>query len=98
MFYLILFALLLQIPCASAQYATQKDASYLATLKAVLDFKMNDEENLKNIEELRANKKFNNKLLAMMRKLSNGKSKNAKNDKIYKILIKAGKDIYNELN
>ena len=97
-FYLILFAFLLQTPCAKAQYASQKDASYLATLKAVTDFKMNDEENVKELAALRENQNFNKKLSYMISKLSNRRAKDSKNDRIYKILIIAGKDIYNELN
>ena len=74
-FYFILLAFLLQTPSASAQFASQKDASYIATLKAVIDFKMNDEENLKELELLRENKNFNRKLSQMISKLSNDKSK-----------------------
>ena len=59
---------------------------------------MNDEENLKELDALRENKNFNRKLSQMVSKLSNRRSKDAKNEKIYKILIKAGKDIYNELD
>ena len=98
MFSLILFVIFLQIPYANAQYSTQKDASDLATLKAVLDFKMKEEENLKNLEALRNNQRFKQKLVNMLEKLSNEKSKNSQNKKIYNILIKAGKDIYNELD
>ncbi len=97
-FYLILFAFLIQIPCAKAQLASQKEAAYIATLKAVADFKINDEENLSELESLRENERFKQKLNRMMNKLSNSRSKNSTNERIYKILIKAGKDIYNELN
>ena len=55
-------------------------------------------ENLKDLDALRENANFNKKLARMMTKLSNNRSKDSKNTKIYKILIKAGKDIYNELN
>ena len=96
--YVIFFAFLFNIGYANAQYTTQKDASYLATLKAVLDFKMNDEENLSELDALRENERFKQKLARMMTKLSNNRSKDSKNNRIYKILIKAGKDIYNELN
>ena len=82
---------------AHALYSTQKNAAYIAILKAVTDFKINDEENLKQIEELRENKKFNNDLRKMLDKLSNQKNKDSANAKIYNILLKAGKDIYNEL-
>ena len=95
---LIMLSFLFNVGVANAQYAAQKDASYLATLKAVLDFKMSDEENLKDLDSLRENAKFNRKLARMMTKLSNSRSKDSSNNKIYKILIKAGKDIYNELN
>ena len=97
-FYIVFFAFLLNMSDANAQFAAQKDASYMATLKAVLDFKMGDEENIKDLNSLRENKNFNKKLARMMTKLSNNKSKDSTNTKIYKILIKAGKDIYNELN
>ena len=97
-FYIVFFAVLLSISNANAQYASQKDASYIATLKAVLDYKMGDEENLKELEALRENEQFNRKLSRMMTKLSNKRSKDSKNSRIYKILIKARKDIYNELN
>lgn len=33
---------------ASAQFSAQKDAQYIATLKAVVNYKINDEENLKD--------------------------------------------------
>lgn len=97
-FYFVLFYLLLYSSIANAQFAAQKDASYLATLKAVLDFKMSDEENIKDLNLLRENVNFNRKLARMMTKLSNNRSKDSTNTKIYKILKKAGKDIYNELN
>ena len=96
--YIIFFAFLLNISNANAQYAAQKDASYIATLKAVLDYKMEDEENTNELASLRENKQFNLKLARMMTQLSNKRSKDSKNSRIYKILIKAGKDIYNELN
>ena len=96
--YVILLSFLCNISIANAQYASQKDASYIATLKAVLDYKMNDEENLSELDALRENERFKQKLAIMMSKLSNNRSKNSTNNRIYKILIKAGKDIYNELN
>ena len=97
-FYLILFAFFIQIPCAKAQYSSQKDAAYIATLKAVVNFKIDDQENLKELNALRENQNFNKKLSQMLSKLSNNYNKDSKNKKIYKILIKAGKDIYNELD
>ena len=82
---------------ANALYSTQKNAAYIATLKAVTDFKINDEENINHIEALREDEKFIADLRKMLDKLSNNKNKNSTNNKIYNILIKAGKDIYNEL-
>ena len=98
MFYAILSVCILTSSVAKAQLAAQKDAAYFATLKAVTDFKINDEENAKELASLRENAKFNKKLANMMKKLSNNRNKDSKNSKIYKILLKAGKDIYNELN
>ena len=83
---------------AWAQYSAQKDAMYMATIKAVADYKINDEENIKDIESLRENKRFNKDLQKMMEKLSNRRTKNSTNNRVYKILLQAGKEIYNELN
>jgi len=82
----------------SAQMAAQKDAIYFATIKAVADYKIGDEENIKQIENLRNDTKFNEKLQKMMEKVSNTKSKDNKNQKIYNILRQAGKQIYDELS
>ena len=83
---------------ALAQYSAQKDAMYIATLKAVTDYKINDEENIKDIEALRENQRFLQDLRKMMKKLSNQRGKDALNTRIYKILKNAGKEIYSELN
>lgn len=96
--HILFFALLLNAGTAYAQFAAQKEASYIATLKAVTDFKINDEENLSELAALRENERFKQKLNRMMSKLSNNRSKNSTNEKVYRILIKAGKDIYNELD
>ena len=99
--YLPIFLILLFVCTAAkptqAQYASQMDAAYLATLKAVTDYKINDEENLDEVEELRQDEKFNKKLRKMLNKLDNRKSKNSENKRVYEILKKAGRDIYNEL-
>lgn len=76
----------------------QRDAVYLATLKAVLDYKMEDAENIKQLEKLRQNKKFNRDLQKKLEKLNNKKTKSAQNERIYNTLKNAGKKIYNELN
>ena len=83
---------------AKAQMSSTKTAQYLATVTAVSAYKIDDEENLKNVEKLRQDKRFNEKLQAMMAKLDNSKTKNNKNQQILKILEKAGKDIYDILN
>ena len=83
---------------AYAQFSAQKDAQYLATLKAVVNYKIDDEENLKDIESLRENQVFARKLTRMMNKLQNTRSKNSTNRRIYNILLKAGRDIYRELD
>ncbi len=93
----LLMAMLLTFE-ADAQYAAQEDAMYLATLKAVVNYKIDDEENLKNVEALRTNQRFLQDLSKMMAKLSNRRTKNSVNSRVYKILLKAGKDIYKELN
>ncbi len=98
MLYLILLSLVISISSARAQYAAQRDAMYIATLKAVVDYKIDDEENLRDVESLRQNQRFHRDLTKMMSKLTNKRSKDSTNAKIYRILLKAGKDIYNELD
>lgn len=83
---------------AQAQYSAQKDAEYIATLKAVVNYKIDDEENLRDIESLRENQAFTRKLTRMMNKLQNTRTKNSTNKRIYNILLKAGRDIYRELD
>ncbi len=51
---------------ASAQFAAQNEAKYIATLKAVVNYKIDDEENLSAVESLRENKMFNLKLQRMV--------------------------------
>lgn len=82
----------------SAQFSAQKDAQYIATLKAVINYKIDDEENLKDIESLRQNQAFNQKLQRMLNKLQNTRTKNTTNRRVQQILEKAGKDIYNLLD
>lgn len=93
----ILFTIFL-IPSAQAQYASQQDARNIAILKAVVNYKIDDEENIRAIEQLRQDKNFNMKLQKMLNKLSNKRTKNADNRKVLDILEKAGNDIYNVLN
>lgn len=98
---LILLTLAVSFLCskpAEAQFAAQADAKYLATLKAVVNYKIDDEESLNGVESLRENQAFNRRLQRMLNKLQNTRSKNSTNRRVYNILLKAGKDIYNELD
>ena len=95
----VLFAFL--IFCGAklhAQSLSEMDAVYLATLKAVVDYKIDDEQTLQQVEKLRDDEKFNQKLRKMLGELDNGKRKNAKNKRVFEILKTTGKKIYNELN
>jgi len=95
---MLIFAILLcNINTSTAQYAADKDAMYLATIKAVADYKINDEETIAGMNRLRQNQNFNRKLYEMIQKLDNSRNKDGKNARIHKILLRAGKDIYNEL-
>lgn len=91
-------AVLLSTANVQAQYTASKDAVYLATIKAVADYKINDEETLSKMNKLRQDKAFLKKLQKMVDKLSNSHTKDATNRKVLKILEQAGEDIYNELN
>lgn len=82
---------------SSAQMSASKNAQYLATIKAVADYKINDEEELRNVERLRQNERFNRQLQDMMSRLQNTRTKNSKNQRILKILEDAGKEIYDIL-
>ncbi len=95
--YLAIFCFFALCFSAKAQFAAQREAMYIATLKAVVDYKINDKENIKNVEALRQSQKFHDELTKMLSKLSNDRTKNSTNNRVYKILLKAGKDIYNEL-
>lgn len=91
------FLVCINIVPAMAQFAAQKDAAYLATLKAVTDYKLNDEEIVQDMEKLRQNEKFNQDLHKMLDKLTNSRTKTGKNRRVYQILQRAGKEIYDEL-
>lgn len=97
-FWLAAAALILPLSSSNAQYTAQREAMYIATLKAVVNYKIDDEENIRDMESLRQNQRFNEKLSRMMAKLSNSRTKNSTNSKIYRILLQAGKEIYNELD
>ncbi|MDR1693912.1 MAG: hypothetical protein LBR70_01780 [Lactobacillaceae bacterium] len=86
------------ISAANAQYASQKNAANLIILKVMADYKMNDAEYINDIEALRENERFNKKLQKMLEATSNARSKDAKSERIDRILRKAGEDIDNVLN
>ncbi|MBE6451869.1 MAG: hypothetical protein E7012_00055 [Alphaproteobacteria bacterium] len=97
-FLVLLLSIFFSTKVANAQYTSQKDAMYIATLKAVVNYKINDEENLSDIEDLRQNLRFNQRLQKMLDKLKNTRTKNSTNKKVYNILLKAGEEIYKELD
>ena len=80
---------------ANAQMAATRDAQYIAVLRAVVNYKIDDEENIRNIKRLREDRRFNEKVQKMLDKLSNNRSKNTTNRKVLQILEQAGKDLYN---
>lgn len=94
----ILLGLCLFINPVQAQYSASKKAQYVATLKAVTNYKIEDEEISKDIEKLRQNQVFIENLQKKLDKLSNRRTKNSTNRKVLKILEKAGEDIYKLLD
>lgn len=88
-----MLALFLFTGVANAQFAASKDAQYLAVVKAVANYKIDDEENLRQVEELRNNEKFNNKLQKMLDKLSNRRTKDSTNQRVLQILKRTGKEL-----
>lgn len=95
---LIVLALFLCSNTANAQFSASKDAQYLATIKAVSNYKIEDEELSRDIEKLRQNKAFNEKLQKMLNKLSNRRTKDTTNRKVLQILEDAGEQIYKLLD
>ena len=83
---------------ANAQMAATRDAQYIAVLRAVVNYKIDDEENIRNIERLREDRRFPDKVQKMREKRSTNRSKNTTNRKVLQILEQAGKDLYNLLN
>lgn len=90
---LVLSAIILCPQYANAQAASQAKASYIATLSAVMNVKINDEDVASDLNKLRQNKSFLKKLQKKLNKLSNSSSKNTTNKKVMDILEKAGKDL-----
>ncbi len=82
---------------ADAQIAAYNQAKYIITLKVVTDHKMKDADLVSDVDALRNNKRFNQDLVSMLKKLDNSRPNSAKNQKIMRILERAGKEVYNEL-
>ncbi len=95
---LSLFLLFFLTSSAWAQLSATREEQYIAVLKAVVNYKINDVEYIRNIERLREDQRFNAKLQKMLDKLSNNRSKNTTNRKVMDILEQAGKDLYRLLD
>ena len=93
----VLMAILCACP-AQAQFSASKKAQYVATLKAVTNYKIEDDEIVKDIEKLRENRSFTEDLQKKLEKLSNRRTKDGTNRKILKILENAGEEIYKLLD
>ena len=72
-------------------------AAMLAIMNPDDNYKINDEEEIVQVEKLRENSSFNQKLQKMMAKLTNSRNKDSKNRKVLQILENAGKEIYDTL-
>lgn len=94
--YFCLLVMLLSAMPAYAQMSSLTKAKYIATLKVVANYKMDDQDITKDLDKLRESERFKKDLEKMVSKLNNKKS-NALDRRVMKILEQAGKDIYNEL-
>ena len=94
---LTLFLTVFSLP-SQAQYSASRDAQHVATLKAVVNYKIADESIYDDVERLRQNRKFVEKLQKMLDKLNNRRTKDATNRKVLKILEDAGEQIYKLLD
>ena len=83
---------------AQAQYSASKKAQYIATLKAVVNYKIDDDEILDDVQDLRQNRSFMVRLQRKLEKLDNSRTKDSRNRRIMKILEKAGEDISKALD
>lgn len=96
--FFVILGMVICINSAQAQYSASKDAQYLATIKAVANYKIEDEEISRDIAKLRQNQSFNEKLQKMLDKLSNRRTKDSTNRKVLQILEDAGEQIYKLLD
>ena len=81
--FFIFLVIVFNIQSANAQFSASRDAQYIATVKAVANFKIDDEEIQRDIEKLRQNRAFNEKLQKMLDKLSNRRTKDTKNNSLH---------------
>ena len=95
---LTVLAFFANVDNAQAQFAAQRNAAHLATLKAVVDFKIDDEETLRDMEALRADARFNRELQRRLDRLSNSRTRDARNRRVIEILRQCGRDLDNALN
>jgi hypothetical protein len=95
--FLIVCGLFFAMGTAQAQMASLNKAKYITTLKVIADHKINDDDIIDDVDKLREYDKFKKDLKAMIDKLDNSHPREAKNQKIMRILEKAGKEIYEEL-
>ena len=93
----VLILVLLSCP-SQAQFSASKDAQHVATLKAVVNYKIDDENIEKDIEKLRENRMFMERLQRMLNKLDNRRSQDSTNRKVMKILEDAGEELYKLLD
>jgi len=80
-----------------AQTTTLNQAKYIATLNVITVHKMKDADLAPDLVKLKEYSRFKDELVKMRDKLDNSKPKSQKNQKIMKILERAGKEIYDEL-
>ncbi len=90
---IIMLSLLLCIDNTYAQSASQTDAKYLATLAAVINVKINDKSLSEDLDKLRENQNFMQKLQKKINRLSNEESSNALNRRVLDLLQDTGKQL-----
>lgn len=75
----------------------QRKAFNIMILQEVASYKLGDEKLKKEVEGLRNNREYYDKLEKIKKKLSNGRISNTNNQEVLRILNDAGNRIYNLL-
>jgi len=91
-----LFLVLLGLSYSSttqAQFSASRGAQHLAILRAVVNYKIDDEEHVRDIERLRENERFNQRVQRMLDRLQNTRTKDSRNRQVLEILENAGRDL-----